>query len=40
MRIDNWSLGMTVSEVILGALPVCYSKSLKSSIKEKWGTGE
>jgi serine/threonine protein kinase len=38
MKIDNWSVGMTIIELILGQLPVCYSKSLASSIKAGWKT--
>lgn len=38
MKIDNWSLGMTISELIFDNLPVCYSKSLKCTIKTGWPT--
>jgi serine/threonine protein kinase len=38
MKIDNWSVGMIIVELLLGQLPVCYPKTLASHIKVGWAS--
>lgn len=38
MKIDNYEVGMTILEIILGYLPVSYCKSLIGVIKNGWAT--
>lgn len=35
-KIDNWSLGVIMSELVLGRLPFCYCKIFENEIVQNW----
>ena len=40
LKIDNWSLGIVISEILNNRMPITYSRCLLNEIKKGWNSGE
>lgn len=40
LKIDNWSVGMVCSEILIGKLPLSYSRCYLENIKRGWNSDE